>query len=242
MSSPIIGITTGRKADEAGESWVQVTEAYVRAILHAGGLPILLPVGLAGERLREIQPRLAGVLLTGGDDIDPLVFNGAPHPKVAGVDPLRDDLELSLARWASATAVPFLGICRGCQVVNVALGGTLFTDIPDQVPGAVRHGHLKGEPTSRLAHDVTVEPGSCLAGILGTLALPTNSWHHQAAKETGAGLVITARATDGVIEALELPGHPFGLAVQWHPEWLPGVKPHEAIFSAFIEAANRFAG
>jgi putative glutamine amidotransferase len=239
MTSPIIGITTGRQADDAGEPWVQVTEAYVRAILHAGGLPILLPVGLAGERLREIQARLSGVLLTGGDDIDPALFHGEPHPKVAGVDPGRDDLELSLARWATDSGVPFLGICRGCQVVNVALGGTLFTDIPDQVPGALRHVHLKSEPRSRIAHDVSVEQDSCLAGIVGTRSLPANSSHHQSAKEIGAGLVVTAHAPDGVIEALELPGHPFGLAVQWHPEWLPGVTAHEAIFSAFIQAAAK---
>ncbi len=239
MSAPIVGITTGRDRDDAGEPWVQVTEAYVKAILRAGGLPILLPVGLEGERLREIQPRLDGVLLTGGDDIDPAVFNGAPHPKVAGVDPGRDTLEITLARWVAESGTPFLGICRGCQVVDVALGGSLYTDIADQVPGAVRHVHLKGEPRSRLAHDVRVEPGTCLAQILGNGDLPANSSHHQSAREIGAGLKITARASDGIVEALELPGHPFGLAVQWHPEWLPDSAPHQAIFKAFIAAAGR---
>jgi putative glutamine amidotransferase len=239
MTAPIIGITTGRGRDDAGESWVQVTDAYVQAILRAGGLPILLPVGLEGERLREIQPRLAGLLLTGGGDIDPAVFNGEPHPRVAEVDPGRDALEIPLARWAAESGTPFLGICRGCQVVNVALGGGLYTDVADQVPGAVRHVHLKGEPRSRLAHDVHVEAGTCLARILGHSDLPTNSSHHQSAKEIAPGLAVTARATDGVVEALELPGHPFGLAVQWHPEWLPDSAPHQAIFKAFISAAKK---
>jgi putative glutamine amidotransferase len=239
MTAPLIGITTGRDRDEAGETWIQVTQAYVQAILRAGGSPILLPVGLDGERLEQVRALLDGVLLTGGDDIDPMIFNGEPHPRVAGVDPGRDNLELSLASWAVQSGVPFLGICRGCQVVNVALGGSLYTDIPDQVPAAERHHHLKGEPRSRLAHQVQVEPGSCLAGILGQTSLPANSSHHQSAKDVPAGLCISARAPDGVIEALELPEHPFGLSVQWHPEWLPDAPAHQAIFTAFIRAAGK---
>jgi putative glutamine amidotransferase len=238
MTAPLIGITTGRDRDDAGEPWVQVTEAYVQSILRAGGLPILLPVGLDSARLEQLSPTLAGVLLTGGDDIDPALFNGEPHPRVAGVDPARDALEIWLARWAMESKTPFLGICRGCQVVNVALGGSLYTDLPDQFPSDVRHHHLKGEPRSRLAHEVRVEPGSCLAGILGQTELPANSSHHQAAKDVPAELIISAHASDGVIEALELRSHPFGLSVQWHPEWLPDSPAHQAIFTAFIDAAR----
>jgi putative glutamine amidotransferase len=239
MPAPLIGITTGRDRDAAGETWIQVTQAYVQAILRAGGSPILLPVGLDGERLAQVSALLDGVLLTGGDDIDPALFNGELHPRVAGVDAGRDDLEIWLARWAVAESVPFLGICRGCQVVNVALGGSLFTDIPDQVPAAERHHHLKGEPRSRLAHAVQVEPGTRLSAILGQADLPANSSHHQSAKDVPSGLRISARAADGIIEALELPDHPFGLTVQWHPEWLPDAPAHQAIFTAFIRAAGK---
>lgn len=235
---PLIGITTGRNPDPAGEPWIMVVEAYVRAVLRAGGAPVLLPVGLGDGELADIQPLLAGVLLTGGGDIDPARFDGDPHPRVDGVDPQRDDLDITMARWAAESGTPFLGICRGCQVVNVALGGDLYTDIPDQHPGALRHVHLNGEPRSRTAHEVRIEPGSRLAEITGRTLLATNSSHHQAARAVPSTLAVTAVATDGIIEALELPHHPFGVAVQWHPEWLPDAGPHQAIFRAFIEAAG----
>ena len=238
MDAPIIGITTGRNTDGEREPWVRVTEAYIQAILRAGGAPVLLPVGLASGPLAEVERLLDGLLLTGGADIDPARFGGESHPRVYGVDPARDELEFALTRWAVDSGTPFLGICRGCQVVNVALGGSLFTDIADQVPGAVRHSHLKNEPRSQIAHSVAVEPGTCLAEILGQQTLPANSYHHQSAREIAATLVVSARASDGIIEGLELPGHPFGIAVQWHPEWLPGEPIHQKIFQAFIRAAR----
>ena len=239
MPAPLIGITASYSpADGSRAAQVIVGDAYLQAVLKAGGLPVIIPPVLAGQPLREVFARVDGILFTGGGDIDPALFNGRAHPRVYGIEPTRDTLEIELVRLAAGEGKPFLGICRGIQVVNVALGGTLFTDIADQHTPEIRHDNFPGMPRNFLAHSVNLADGSRLAQILGSLHVPVNSLHHQGVERVAPGLLSSATAPDQLIEGLELPGHPFGLAVQWHPEWLQEHAPQRALFSALVEAAQ----
>ncbi len=236
---PIIGVTSSYAPPTDNKfGLVSIGESYLQAVMRAGGIPVIIPVGLPDEDLQAVFARIDALLLTGGGDIDPSRFNGPPHPRVYDIDSARDALEIGLVRLAAERSKPFLGICRGIQVMNVALGGTLFTDIGDQLEGALRHDYYPNIPRDTLAHSVAVIAGTRLAKILGgreTLAV--NSLHHQGIQEVAAGLRIAARAPDQLVEAVELPGHPFGLGVQWHPEWLQEHAPHRALFRALIRAA-----
>lgn len=235
---PIIGITTYDSTSQAGLPIVALQISYVNAILDAGGLPVLLPSQLNQGEWMEIYPSLRGILFTGGGDIAPGYFAGADHPKIGDVDDERDSLELPLLRFAAENGKPFLGICRGCQVVNVALGGTLYTHIPDQVVTDIRHDCYPDMPRNHIAHPVRVEEDSHIAKIFGEPILQVNSLHHQGIKDLAPTLKPVAYAPDGLIEAVEVPGHPFGFAVQWHPEWLTGQREMRNLFAAFIEACK----
>ncbi len=238
MSAPLIGITSGREPENVPVRHVSVPEAYIQAILRAGGLPVILPVGLAGNDFEELRLRLDGLLLTGGGDIDPARFAGKAHPQVYDVDRERDNLEIALAQLAVRSKWPFLAICRGIQVLNVALGGSLYTDIADQFPNALRHDCAADWPRDHSAHLVSLNPESQLAGILGVTSFPTNSLHHQGLDKIAPGLCPVGFAPDSLVEAVELiDRHPFGFGVQWHPEWLPDSAPMQALFQAFIQAA-----
>lgn len=236
---PLIGLTTYNSKNEYGNPVVALATHYIQAIMQAGGMPVLIPNLLAEPEWREFYERLDGIVFTGGGDIETRIFNGVDHPKVDGIDPARDALELPLLRAAAEGGKPFLGICRGLQVVNVALGGTLFTDIADQLPGAERHDWHEGYPRMHLAHSVRVEQGSRLAQILQEPTTDVNSLHHQGIKDLAPALKATAHAPDGLVEAVELPGHPFGLAVQWHPEWLVEHESARRLFQTFIEATRK---
>ena len=235
---PLIGITASRTASPSGLPQFSVIEAYVRAVTQAGACPVLIPSGLSGNELDTILQRLDGVLFSGGGDIDPIYYGVEPHPKVGEVDPDRDRVELHLLHKVVQEAIPFLGICRGLQLVNVGLGGTLYADIGDQLPGAHNHDFYPGWPRDHLAHAVQVAQGSRLAGILSLKLAEVNSLHHQAVCQLAPGLLPTAYSPDGLVEAVELPDHPFGLAVQWHPEWLTAHAPMQALFRAFVAAAK----
>jgi putative glutamine amidotransferase len=217
---------------------IVVTEAYVQAITAAGGCPVLIPLGLPAELLNDLLARLDGILFTGGGDIDPAFYGVAPHPKVDGVDLDRDGVELHLLEKAVSQGVPFLGICRGLQLANVGLGGTLYADITAQRPGALRHDYYPDYPRDYPAHTVEVRSGSRLATILNGSHLNVNSLHHQGIDRLAPVLLPVASAPDGIVEAVELPEHPFGLAVQWHPEWLGAQAPMQALFQAFVKAAE----
>jgi putative glutamine amidotransferase len=156
------------------------------------------------------------------------------------VDLERDSIELSLLDSFINTGKPFLGICRGFQMINIGLGGTLYTDIEDQKPGALKHDYYPNYPRTYLAHKVEVKGGTRLAKILGETDILVNSLHHQGAKDLPAGLIQSAWAPDGLVESVELPDHPFGLAVQWHPEWLMDQPIMGRLFSALVEAANKY--
>jgi putative glutamine amidotransferase len=238
--SPIIGVTSSytRPRDELAKfGTIEVGESYIQAVLNAGGTPVVLPVGLSDTDLQAVFSRLDGILLTGGSDIDPARFNGVPHPRVYGIDPRRDAMEIQLVQMAAEQGKPFLGICRGIQAVNVALGGSLYTDIGDQHPGALRHDWYPNIPRNHLAHPVRLDGSSRLAQILGGDSFEVNSLHHQGLQQVAPPLRVVAHAPDQMIEAVELPGHPFGLAVQWHPEWLQEHAPQRALFRALVQAS-----
>lgn len=235
---PLIGLTTFRKTSGYGYDYHAVTDAYVDALRDAGALPVLVPSGLAEEDLDRLRTRLDALLFTGGGDIDPAVYGGQPHPTVYDIDPDRDHTELHMVRRFAADGRPFLGICRGLQVVNVALGGTLYTHIMDQLPGAIRHDYWPDFPRDRISHPVQIAEGSALAGILDSPLVGVNSLHHQGIRDLAPGLSPAAHAPDGLIEAVELQDHPFGLAVQWHPEALSGEHRMPALFKAFVDAAR----
>ncbi len=214
-------------------------QRYISAIRAAGGLPFLIPGDTPPEEAPALLAALDGLLLTGGGDIAPQRYGGEPHPAVYGLRPSRDALEIALVREAITRGKPFLGICRGVQVLNVALGGTLYEDLPSQYPHALRHRSDDKTEREMLAHGVRLAAGSRLARLFGTEHLEVNSLHHQGVRDVASGLQATAWADDGLVEALEVPGHPFGLAVQWHPEWLYQKYPqHAAIFRALVEAAQ----
>lgn len=236
MNPPLIGITTTHIVQPPAPLPLSgVSEAYIRSIRSAGGIPLLIPSGLNPGEAEALRGCLDGILFTGGGDIDPAIFNGKLHERVYGVIPERDETEISLVRLAAESRWPFMGICRGIQVINVALGGSLYTHIEGQLPGALKHDYSERQ---LLAHSVDVQPGTRLARILGKTTVQTNSLHHQGIEQVAPPLVTLGRAPDGLVEAVELPGNPFGLAVQWHPEWLQDMEEMRRLFEAFVQAAG----
>ena len=211
--------------------------AYSAACEKSGLLPLLLPVtGDEAVRMAQLD-LLDGLLLSGGLDIHPSLYGEHDvHPATEIENGGRDEHEIALVRAAVAHDLPVFAICRGLQVLNVALGGTLYQDLPTQVD--TRWSHRQGAHSSEKTHRTQIAPGSWLAKIVdGADTLPINSHHHQAAKEVAPGLVVTARSDDGVVEALEKPDARFLLAVQWHPENLYETDaPSRALFSAFARA------
>jgi len=233
---PLIAITAHRPIDPDRPNLDALLALIVAAVERAGGAPVLLPAGLGPAAVDEVFKRADGVLLSGGGDLDPACYGLPPHPLAVGIDPARDEAELRLARRAAAEAKPLFGSCRGAQVLNVALGGTLYADTSEH-PGAEPHAYSDpGLPWDLRPHVVQVAEATRLAGLLGAPLLPVNSLHHQACRGLAPGLVAAARAPDGLIEAVELPRHPFALAVQWHPECLPDDPAMRHLFEGFIAA------
>jgi putative glutamine amidotransferase len=236
MSRPLIGITARHVNTSEGLPAVRILRAYVTAIVEAGGAPILIPPELPEDGWRVLLDRLDGVLFSGGADIGLDHFDGQPHPSVEE-EPVRDALELPLLRAAVEADKPLLGICRGFQVMNIALGGTLYTHILDQLPNALQHD-WGDKPRDTLAHSIHVEEGTRLVDILGAPMLQVNSLHHQGIKDMAPSLKATAYSPDGLIEGIELPDHKFALAVQWHPEWMRSHEEMRRLFVKFVEAAK----
>lgn len=212
---------------------------YAAGVRRSGGEVEKLPWGVDDDNLRLIVENWDGLLLPGGPDIDPALYGEKKEPACGEPNVHRDDLELRLLRIFLETGKPILGICRGAQVLNVVRGGTLLQDIaPTQT---VQHSDFLRR--KRGIHAVTVAPGSLLATALGAEQVRVNSMHHQVAGRVGEGLTVTARSEDGYVEALELTGHPFCLAVQWHPEHMAEHCPEEqAIFDLFLMACRRERG
>lgn len=239
MSQPIIGVTTYQAKDENELPILALMRAYVEALIQAGGVPLLIPSIIPQATRQALYEKCDGILFTGGGDIALDRFGGEPHQSVYGVDVERDSIELSLLVALVNGKKPFLGICRGFQMVNVGLGGMLYTHIDDQISGALKHDYYPDFPRTYLAHKVKISTGTRLARILGETDLSVNSLHHQGVKKVPESLEPVAHAPDGLVEAIELPDHPFGIAVQWHPEWLTDQLPTRRLFTAFVEAANR---
>jgi len=214
---------------------------YVNNLVAVGGMPVLLPTTASAlDDWQALYASVDGVMLTGGGDVDPSLFGEVAHPATYGVDRQRDEMEMALARWALRDDKPLFAICRGIQVMNVALGGSLIQDLPTQWANALPHsGSQHGLPRHEAAHSVTIEPGTRLAQILGTHQAQVNSFHHQAINRLAEGLRVVARADDGVIEAVESPNKRYYLGVQWHPEDMASERADMMrLFSAFVAACR----
>ena len=227
---PIIGITRCSRLDD-----------YLASVEKSGGQPRVLEVT---DSARKVVNEIDGLLLTGGGDVDPVLYGEERHPTVEDAEPGRDEFEIDIARRALDADLPLLAICRGAQVLNVATGGTLVQDIPSVVETELPHSLT--EPKDHVAHDVKVTPGSKLQQALGN-AVSTehtcrvNSRHHQSVGRLGKDLAPSATAPDGVIEAIEGSGKDFCIGVQWHPENFWRTGEFKSLFDSFVESARRRA-
>lgn len=238
---PLIGITTATVNDD-GKLFNRVYAPNAHAVARAGGLPVYIPTGLDEDSLRALYERLDGVLLPGGSDVDPAYYHEAAHPALKAIDVKRDWTELTLARWVVEDDRPLFGICRGHQVINVALGGSLVQDIPSQLETTLVHDAPDELPRATRLHEVEIAPDSRLASILGAERVMVNSLHHQAVARPAPSVAVTAFSPDGVIEAIELPDRRFALSVQWHPEDLcVDDAAMQALFNEFVQAASERA-
>ena len=240
VGRPVIGIPIGREMPHSPE-YLRIRGTYARAVAAAGGVPLLLPPMADAGALRRAFDLLDGVVFPGGLDVEPGQYGEDAHPTTL-VDEVLDSLELRLAAWAVAEERPTLGLCRGQQLLNVALGGSLIQDLPSEGlehPQSPHHG-----PRSELVHAIEVAGDSRLARVLGTTTLSANSYHHQAVRRLGRGLRAVAWSSDGVVEGIESDEHPWLLAVQFHPEDLVGFhEPSRRLFAAFVETcASALAG
>ena len=235
---PLIGITTYHSTNTYGQPLVMLQQSYVKAIKQAGGVPVLIPSLIADDGWDALYARLDGILFSGGGDIGLEHSPGDPHPRIDDVDPERDSVELKMIHAAASDGKPFLGVCRGCQVMNVALGGTLYTHIPDQLPNALDHSY-PGNLRTVLVHEIKIEEGTHTAEIFGEPIIKVNSLHHQGIKDVAPSVRASGYAPDGLVETIELSDHPFGLAVQWHPEWLTDQEGMRNLFKQFVNAAGK---
>lgn len=235
---PVIGLPTlaippGPKPPRFG-----VNQSYVRALVEAGCAPVLIPILDDDDRLRAIYERLDGIVFPGGADVAPREYGEDPIGSLNEVEAPRDRTELTLARWAFADDLPTLGICRGQQVLNVALGGSLFQDLRHQGATSVEHSAADGRARTALVHRVRLDPDSRLAQLIDETDVQVNSLHHQAVKDVAPPLRATGRSDDGVIEALESDDRRFLIAVQWHPEEISALPWVRRLFSGFARAAG----
>lgn len=248
---PVIGVTTQtlQAIDGIPDGLPQsdvMNQRYYIAIALAGGAPILVPLlDDEPEALRGAYEACDGILIPGGVDVDPKVFGEEPHEKLGRIDPARDRVEMQITRWAREDKKPWLGLCRGLQVMNVTFGGTLFQDVEAQIPDALKHDYFPtyGFERDHLAHHVDVTKGSRLRSLMEQDRIPVNSMHHQAVRDVAPALAVSAVAPDGLIEALEYSGDQFMIGVQWHPEVFELTDPHTRhLFREFINASSRFHG
>ncbi|HET7089709.1 MAG TPA: gamma-glutamyl-gamma-aminobutyrate hydrolase family protein [Anaerolineae bacterium] len=239
---PVIGITAlaTRYIDPPHSPMYALNQRYVMAVEASGGAPLMVPPDLDETSMQAIFERLDGWVLSGGGDVDPAYYGESPHAALNEVNAERDRLELSFARQAVEADKPVIGICRGVQVLNVALGGSLVQDIPTQQADSLPHS-FDGTRVARdyMAHPVRIESGSLLREVMGVEQAGVNSWHHQSVKRVAASLAVVAQSPDGIIEAVEMPGRRFVIGVQWHPEWLYDHQPEmKRLFEALVQAAK----
>jgi putative glutamine amidotransferase len=242
LDKPLILIPT--PVQDAQRRSFSMGKGYISSLIAAGAVPLMAPVTLDTRELRALYEMAAGVMLAGGGDVDPATYGEAAHEKTQGIDVDRDRAEFELSRWAVQDDKPLLGICRGIQSLNVALGGTLIQDIPALWAAALHHnGHYEQAARDEVLHTVCVEAHTRTAQMVaqqgtGDLIVGVNSFHHQAVKAVADGFVITSRAPDGIIEAMEMPDKRFVVAVQWHPEEMSATREDMVnLFVTFAQAA-----
>lgn len=237
MKKPLIGLTPSHELDKDG---LRMPPNYMRAITQAGGLPVILPLEVPEEDLELLVEQLDGFLFTGGPDIYPAYFH---EPALAGCGPAsikRDRMELSLLPLVMKAKKPVLGICRGVQVLNVGLGGTLYQDLPSQFKEEFPIAHNQPFAPALPCHEVALVEGTPLYEILGGPVAKVNSFHHQAVKDLAPGVRVDGYAPNGLIEALDLPDYPYFIGVQWHPEYLWQEDDAMAkLFASFVAACQR---
>ena len=234
---PVIGVVNLKES----EYRLAALTPYLDSVRRAGGEPTLLQWTDDAAAVADYVSRCDGILFTGGDDIDPARYGQTPHEKLGSVTPERDSFELLLFRAAYESGKPIFAICRGCQLMNVAMGGTLWQDIPSQYPTELPHRPDAAGVAgfTQLLHSVSPVSGSRIAAVAGEGELPVNSMHHQAVDRLGEGLAAGCISPDGLIESIELPAHRFLMGVQWHPEHLSADAPRQrALFDAFVAACR----
>ena len=231
---PVIGITT----DIEKESKHVLNNNNVQAVIRAGGLPVILPIGI-DEDVKQLSTMLDGLLLTGGGDIDPMLFGEEPHKHLGDVSPSRDSIEMALVQEMLKLNKPILGVCRGLQIINIALGGNMYQDIYAQRDVPLLQ-HAQKAHRHHQSHFVQVKEGSLLESITKSEQIKVNSYHHQAVKDVPLPLIISGVSSDGIIEAIESTKHSFVLGVQWHPEALAENKDTVSlhIFEKFLEKCH----
>lgn len=210
---PIIGITSN--IDSTTHS---IQNTYIQAVIAGGGIPFVIPTGIERD-VQQITKILDGLLISGGGDMNPYEFNEEPLPQLGNVTPERDSMELELVRHMLALDKPILGICRGHQVLNVAFGGTLYQDIISQSANPILQHDQKAK-RDHPSHAVHIEKGTMLESVATSEKIMVNSFHHQALKDIPTPLIVSGKASDGIVEAIESTGHRFVIGVQWHPEAL----------------------
>jgi putative glutamine amidotransferase len=246
---PVIGVTTQslQAIDGIPASLPQsvvMNERYYIAVTLVGATPVLVPLlDDEPDALRGVYEVLDGILLPGGVDVDPTLFGEEPHPKLGRIDPARDRVEMQLTKWAIEDRKPVLGLCRGLQIINVTLGGTLWQDLAEQLPDGMKHDYfpIYGFERDHLAHEVAVAKGSRLRRLVEQDHISVNSMHHQGIKTLAPALTAAAIAPDGLIEAAESSDDHFMIGVQWHPEVFELTDPHTRhVFGEFVKAAREF--
>jgi putative glutamine amidotransferase len=237
QNRPPIGLTSDVRVEKRKISFL--FDSYSESVERAGGIPLQIPPLAERGLAAQVLAAVSGVVIVGGEDIDPRLYGETPLPTHKPLAAGRLDFDLALARELLAGDLPVLGICYGCQLLAVASGGSLYQDIPSQVPDAVPHqGTFPDLPT----HLVDINPDSRLRRIVGADRIEVNSAHHQAPRTLGEGLLVSARSPDDVIEAIEAPGDRFLVGVEWHPDLLADREDQQRLFEALVEAAARHRG
>lgn len=237
---PMIGITTSISEDERT---LQLNQCYTKLLFSLGVLPVILPATTDGAVIAQYADMVDGVMFTGGNDVDPMLFGEHQSWLSGSISPLRDEFELTLCReLLKHPEKAVIGICRGFQVMNIALGGDIWQDIREGC-GSKTIAHRQKQLARYASHPVSLTKGSIVQRVTGADTLMVNSLHHQALRRMADGFTVTATAPDGIVEAAELQGHPFFVGVQWHPEllWQPdaGDTPHRRLFEAFVDACRK---
>lgn len=238
MKRPVIGITASHDTEH---DKLFINSVYLRAIRNAGGIPMIFPMEVTEDDLRDLVTLTDGVLFTGGDDIHPFLYGEETDAKCGNVSQPRDSMEMALVPLVMEFGKPIFGICRGIQLLNTAMGGTLYQDIPSQFKSELSIAHRQPFAYKVPSHTVDITPGTLLSRILGEehASIAVNSMHHQAIKDVAPGLEVCGYAPDKMIEAVYAPDYPFLLGVQWHPEHLTTSQPDAAkLFTAFVDACR----